>query len=175
MHTLSFLSAGLALLLALSGCAERQAVRPEPVPIVVTQEITFRDPPRPYALPTADAHNPEQIVRVALVLAARGAYARAAALFLNAADLPQTDSVDNAFRIAALGAAASSFIQAGDTAAFQQTVSRLRIALSVFQLATLPAELTVLLSLEAAMRDAPSDLNDTLPPALQALFREEGT
>ncbi len=175
MHTLSFLSASLALLLALSGCAERQAIRPEPVPMVVTQEITFRDPPRPYAPLTADSHDPEQSVRVALKLAKRGAYARAATLFLNAANLPQTDSVDNAFRIAALGAAATCFVQAGDTAAFQQTVARLRSALRRYQLDTLPPELTVLLSLDAAMREAPSDLVDTLPLALRALFREEPT
>ncbi len=175
MHTLSFLSASLVLLFAFSGCAERQAVRPEPVPMVVTQEIAFRDPPRLNVLPTADAHDPEQIVRVALKLAERGAFARAASLFLNAVNLPQTESVDNSFRIAALGAAATCFVQAGDTAAFQQTVLRLRTALRRYQLATLPPELTVLLSLDAAMRDAPSDLNDTLPPALRALFREEGT
>ncbi len=174
MHTLSFLSASPVLLLALSGCTERQAVRPEPVPMVVTQEITFRDPPRPYAPLTANTNDPEQIVRVALKLANRGAFARAATLFLDAANLPQTDSVDNAFRIAALGAAASCFVQAGDTAAFQQAVAQLRIALRRYQLATLPPELTVLLSLDAALRDAPSDLVDTLPPALRALFREEG-
>ncbi len=148
---------GLALLVGLTGCSGTTATPVVlPSPPVIVAEIAFADAlDIPSSQTVRDPSDPEEVVRFALMLAEQGAHQRAGRFFLEAVDLPRADSVDNRLRNAALSAAASCFLQAGDIDAFHQTVTRLRGQLNRFRMAALPPELALLLLVDTTEHPRP--------------------
>jgi hypothetical protein len=184
-------TSGLRLALAmmfgviLAACAGEQAALRQSVmqpPSVVEQtapaeapqevwELGFADPLLvPKGMAVDAPTDPKALVMFALTLVEKQEFQQAASFFLEAADLPSTTSLRNEFRLTALAAAASCYLQAGDLDAFRRVVQRLRDGMDRFQAATLQPELAVLLAIAAQGDD--SHVPATVPLAIKHLFHD---
>jgi hypothetical protein len=185
-HRTSGLRLALAMMFGviLAACAGEQAALRQSVmqPPVAEQvapaeapqevwELRFADPLLvPKGMAVDAPTDPKALVMFALTLVEKQKFQQAASFFLEVADLPSTTSLRNAFRLTALAAAASCYLQAGDMDAFRRVVQRLRDGMDRFQAATLQPELAVLLAIAAQGDD--SHVPATVPLAIKQLFHD---
>ena len=130
----------------------------------------YTTPRLPRDLSVDDPSDPQALVHFALLLFSKQDYAGAAQVLLEAADLPRAESKNQTFRIAALSAAASAFLYAGDAAAFVRTVVRLRATMDRFQQATLSPQTAALLGIAAKRSGGRAGGYQILPAPVRYLF-----
>ncbi len=119
-----------------------------------------------------DAASPVSIVSFGLTLLERQEPGKAAAFFLEAADLEGAASRGNEFRIASVAAAAASYLQAGEIPAFQETAARLRQELNRFQAAAPEPRIALILAIDDRLRGVKGQAVPLLPWPVQELLRQ---
>jgi len=190
----------VALLLLASACAAPKAQAPvsatpsppAPQAQAVTPEASPSSPPAPPPVRPApleqqvhfpllgsfalagppDPDNPVSLVAFGLALLERQEPGKAAAFFLEAADLEGAASRGNEFRIASVAAAAAAYLQAGEVPAFQETAARLRQELNRFQAAAPEPRIALILAIDDRLRGVKGQAVPLLPWPVQELLRQ---
>ncbi len=121
---------------------------------------------------TPDPASPLSLVTFGLALLERNEPAKAAAFFIEAADLEGAASRGNDFRIACVAAAAAAYLQAGDLPSFQETAARLRLELDRFQAAAPDPKIALILAIADKLRGVRGPAAPQLPWPVQELLRQ---
>lgn len=119
-----------------------------------------------------DPASPISLVIFGLALLERNEPAKAAAFFLEAADLDGAASRGNEFRVACVAAAAAAYLQAGEVQRFQETAARLRLELDRFQAAAPDPKIALILAIADKLRGVRGATIPQLPWPVQELLSQ---